>query len=128
MVGSNEMTPLCLFVETWLQEHETNGSSLFSNAGLPNALYTQLKRGSSPRPNTLRALADEMKVPRGRLFMLAGYCDETDLTIIDPDPEIEEAVEHLKRIHGSQHWSLVMRILSETSSYVSQEDSQVSQG
>lgn len=106
----NTLTPLARLVEDWLVAHNTNGAKLFELAELPNALYTQIKRGSSPRPDTIRALSEAMHVPRGRLFQAAGYADSEDLWIVDPDPEMEELFSIWKKISPEKK-PLMMKLL-----------------
>ena len=83
-------TPLAGYILSWVNANHTNGSWLFTQAALPPSLFTQLKRGSTPRPDTLRRLAAVMDVPKRRLFELAGYIDqdefdEDEIDIADPE-------------------------------------------
>ncbi|MAZ56539.1 hypothetical protein CL653_02005 [bacterium] len=109
-----------MMVEDWLNANNTNGSALFKKATLPNALYTQLKRGSEPRPTTIRKLADAMGIPRGRLFMAAGYCDEEDLWIVDKDPVIEKLFLYWKNVPDSKK-DLMLHIMRTASEHEIEE-------
>jgi len=111
-------TPIFAFIEDWIETHRKErpnsdiktGSKLFEKAGLPNALFTQMRNGSEPRQKTIRALASAMNVPRARLFRLAGYIDDEDLIVQNPDPLVEEAVLLIKQIHPD-NVQLLMTIL-----------------
>jgi len=122
-------TPIYEFVQTWLDENDINGSSLFRKAGLSNALFTQMKRGSSPTQKTIRALAEAMSIGRGWLFLHAGYIDEEDLIVQDTDPEIEKVITLWKQVRSgsSQNRDLVMQVLETSASYAMKEGSQFSE-
>lgn len=77
-------------VEKWLDEHRITWETVLLRGGLNKSIGTDIRKGSTPRPITLRKLADSMGMPRRRLFELAGYLDPTDLAedtvrIADPD-------------------------------------------
>ena len=79
------------FVDEWLRAHETNWESLRKQAGVSAPVGTDIRRGSTPRPETLRKLAHAMDVPLRTLYVLAGHIDasEFDSDEIDiTDPEI----------------------------------------
>jgi len=78
------------FVEKWLKEHNLTWEAVLLRGGLNKSIGTDLRKGSTPRPDTLRKLADSMGLPRRRLFELAGYLEPTDAPedtarISDPD-------------------------------------------
>ena len=114
------LTPLCTMVESWLDDNNTNGSALFKKADLPNALYTQLKRGSEPQPKTIRKLADAMNIPRGRLFKAAGYANDEALWVVDRDPVIEEIFLYWQKIPESKK-DLMLHLLKTASEYETEE-------
>ncbi len=122
-------TPIFAFVQKWLKDNDTNGSSLFRSAGLSNALYTQMKRGSTPAQKTIRALADQMQVGRGWLNLHAGYIDEDDLVVQDKDPEIERVISLWKKVRSGsrENRDLVMQVLETSASYATKEGLQVSE-
>ncbi len=79
------------FVDEWLRANGTNWEGLRKQAGVSAPVGTDIRRGSTPRPETLRKLADAMDVPLRTLYVLAGYidADEFDSDEIDiTDPEI----------------------------------------
>ena len=79
------------YVDEWLRANGTNWESLRKQAGVSAPVGTDIRRGSTPRPETLRKLADAMDVPLRKLYVLAGYIDasEFDIDEIDiADPEI----------------------------------------
>lgn len=87
----NYSSPLHRFIEEWIASRHTNWDWLTTQAGVQGSLGTGLKRGSTPRPETLRKLASTMEVPRRKLFELAGYLEPEDLepeNIEIDDPEI----------------------------------------
>ena len=78
------------FVDEWLRAHGTNWESLRKQAGVSAPVGTDIRRGSTPRPETLRKLADAMDVPLRTLYILAGYIDASefegdDIDIADPE-------------------------------------------
>ena len=50
------------FVDEWLRAHGTNWEGLRKQAGVSAPVGTDIRRGSTPRPETLRKLADAMEV------------------------------------------------------------------
>ena len=79
------------FVDEWLRAHETNWESLRKQAGVSAPVGTDIRRGSKPRPETLRKLADAMDVPLRTLYIMAGYIDASEFEgneIDIADPEI----------------------------------------
>jgi hypothetical protein len=78
------------FVEKWLKENNLTWEAVLLRGGLNKSIGTDLRKGSTPRPVTLRKLADSMGIPRRRLFEVAGYLDAADtpedtVRISDPD-------------------------------------------
>ena len=79
------------FVDEWLRANGTNWESLRKQAGVSAPVGTDIRRGSTPRPETLRKLADAMDVPLRTLYILAGYIDASEFEgdeIDIADPEI----------------------------------------
>lgn len=79
------------FVDEWLRAQGTNWESLRKQAGVSAPVGTDIRRGSTPRPETLRKLADAMDVPLRTLYILAGYIDASEFEgdeIDIADPEI----------------------------------------
>lgn len=79
------------FVDEWLRAHGTNWEGLRKQAGVSAPVGTDIRRGSTPRPETLRKLADAMDVPLRTLYILAGYIDASEFEgdeIDIADPEI----------------------------------------
>ena len=76
-----EETNLIDLIELYLKENETTDVSLFRRSGLAHSVFTSLKKGMIPEPETVRRLADAMSLSRGRLFFLSGYLQETDLRL-----------------------------------------------
>ena len=79
------------FVDEWLRAHGTNWESLRKQAGVSAPVGTDIRRGSTPRPETLRKLAEAMDVPLRSLYILAGYIDASEFEgdeIDIADPEI----------------------------------------
>ena len=68
------------FIEEWIIDQGTTWSWLLKNAGVSPPVGSDVRRGSTPRPETLRRIAGIMGVPQGRLFALAGYISDKDLT------------------------------------------------
>lgn len=79
--NNSEQKPLYEFIQEWLRENNTTWDWLVKTSKAPGGVGTRLKNGSMPEPPTIRKLADAMRVPRGRLFLLAGYLKEEDLQI-----------------------------------------------
>ena len=78
------------YVDEWLRAHGTNWESLRKQAGVSAPVGTDIRRGSTPRPETLRKLADAMDVPLRTLYVLAGYIDASEfegdeIDIADPE-------------------------------------------
>lgn len=73
-------SPLHRFIEEWIIDQGTTWSWLLKNAGVSLPVGSDVRRGSTPRPETLRCIAGVMGVPQGRLFALAGYIRDEDLT------------------------------------------------
>ena len=67
------------FVDEWLRAHNTNWETLRKKAGVSAPVGTDIRRGSTPRPATLRKLADAMDVPLRTLYELSGYVDPVEL-------------------------------------------------
>ncbi len=86
----NYSSPLHEFIAKWIATHDTTWQRLFTQATIANAVSTQVRRGSTPRPGTRRKLADAMGVPRRKLFEVAGYVrpeelEPEDIEITDPE-------------------------------------------
>ena len=78
------------FVEEWLRANGTNWEGLRKQAGVSAPVGTDIRRGSTPRPETLRKLAEAMDVPLRTLYILAGYIDASEfegdeIDISDPE-------------------------------------------
>ena len=89
-VSDSYTSPLHQFIEEWLTRQGTNWEWLISNSDLPKGTSTGIRKGSTPRPATLRKLSDAMGIPRRKLFELAGYVKPEELEpenfdIDDPD-------------------------------------------
>ncbi len=119
-------TPIFEFIQGWIKENGTTGSRLFDQAGLSTALYTQMRKGSSPHQNTLRALAQAMGVKIGWLNLHAGNIEEDDLVVLDRDPEIEKIVSLWEKI-SPRNKPLVMQLLETSAADGEREAQQVSE-
>ena len=89
MIDGGE-TRLCDLIGLYLRENEMTAVSLFTRAGLTHSIFTTIKTGSMPEPETVRKLADTMNLSRGRLFFLSGYLQKNDLRLtyeLSPDDE-----------------------------------------
>ena len=89
-VSGEYSSPLHEYIARWIAARDTTWQRLFTQAGIANAGSTQVRRGSTPRPGTLRKLADAMGVPRRKLFEVAGYVrpeelEPEDIEISDPE-------------------------------------------
>ena len=89
--GEGYSSELHKFIDRWVKVQNTTWEALFREAGVANASSTLVRRGSVPRPDTLRKLADAMGVPRRQLFEMTGYvtAEELEPEEIDiDDPEL----------------------------------------
>ena len=89
MIDGGE-TRLGDLIGLYLEENEATAQSLFKRAGLSHSIFTTIKSGSMPTPETVRKLAKAMDLSRGRLFFLSGYLQENDLRLtygLSPDDE-----------------------------------------
>ena len=72
-----------------MRANSSTYEKLLKKAGVAVSVGTDIRRGSSPRPDTLRRVAEAMGVPRKRLFEIAGYIDPEDpkdrVDIADPE-------------------------------------------
>ena len=93
-------SPLHEFIDRWIATTNTTWEWLFKKAGVANASSTLLRRGSIPRPDTLRKLADAMDMPRRKLFELAEYVRPEELEPEDIDIEDPE----LRLFFGGNEW------------------------
>ena len=78
------------FIDRWVQSRDTTWDWLLKTAGVPGSAGTNIRRGSTPQPKTLRNLAAAMGVPRRKLFEFAGYVlpeelEPEDIQIDDPE-------------------------------------------
>ena len=67
------------FIDEWLRAHDTNWEKLRKQAGVSAPVGTDIRRGSTPRPETLRKLSEAMDVPLRTLYELAGYVERGEL-------------------------------------------------
>lgn len=84
------------FVQGWIVDRNTTWDWLMTQAGLPKSTGTTIRKGSEPRPATLRKLAAAMGVTRRRMFEVAGYVlpHELEPQLFDiSDPEIRMFLE-----------------------------------
>lgn len=94
-IGDRQTENLAEFVERWIAERGTTAKWLADRAGIPHSTFTEIKRGRTPRPETIRRLADAMRVPRSKLFILADYLTQEDIVYASPaplPPDVEELV------------------------------------
>ena len=87
---NNYASEIHRYVEEWLRANGTNWESLRKQAGVSAPVGTDIRRGSTPRPETLRKLADAMDVPLRTLYVMAGYIDASEfegdeIDIADPE-------------------------------------------
>ena len=66
-------------IDQWVRQRNTTWEWLFKAAGVSPPVGTDIRRGSTPRPETLRKLAKAMGLPRTQLFEAAGYVDAEDI-------------------------------------------------
>jgi hypothetical protein len=67
------------FIDEWLRANETNWETLRKDAGVSAPVGTDIRRGSTPRPDTLRRLSEAMGVPIRVLYELSGYVERGEL-------------------------------------------------
>jgi hypothetical protein len=67
------------FIDEWLRANETNWETLRKEAGVSAPVGTDIRRGSTPRPDTLRRLSEAMSVPIRVLYELSGYVERGEL-------------------------------------------------
>ena len=90
--------------------------TLFKDAKITNSIGTKIRKGSTPRPDTLRNLAKAMNVSRGTMFQLAGYVDAEDMQ--GPKFEVEdEEVALLFRKIAPDRKQLMKRLLETAARY-----------
>lgn len=78
-MAQSDHETLASFIDRWVEQHQTTVKALCDGAGLPHSIFTQLRKGATPRPETLRKVAKAMDLPAVKLFLLAGYLTENDL-------------------------------------------------
>lgn len=79
MTGVDYRSKLHEFMARWVDAQMTTWDSLCKRARVSPSVGTDIKRGSTPRPDTLRRFAKAMGVPRRTLFELVGYTTEEDM-------------------------------------------------
>ena len=67
------------FIDEWLRANGTNWETLRKEAGVSAPVGTDIRRGSTPRPDTLRRLSEAMRVPIRVLYELSGYVERGEL-------------------------------------------------
>ena len=58
------------FIDEWLKANRTNWEALRKEAGVSAPVGTDIRRGSTPRPDTLKRLSEAMRVPIRELYEL----------------------------------------------------------
>ena len=80
------------FIDEWLKANGTNWETLRKEAGVSAPVGTDIRRGSTPRPDTLKRLSEAMRVPIRELYELSGYVERGELdpveTPVSDDSEI----------------------------------------
>ncbi len=76
-------------IERWVRANNSTYEKLLRQAGVAVSVGTDIRRGSSPRAETLRKLAEVMGVSPKRLFEATGYMEKEDagdkVDITDPE-------------------------------------------
>jgi hypothetical protein len=67
------------FIDEWLRANDTNWETLRKQAGVSAPVGTDIRRGSTPRPDTLKRLSEAMRVPIRELYELSGYVERGEL-------------------------------------------------
>ena len=111
---ASQLTPLAQFIEDWCTANGKSASSLFTDAGFSNALWSSTRKGSIPWPSNLKKLQVVMNVPLKTLMLLAGYAEESDYGSSDDWAELtQEEINFLtlyRRI-PEENRSLALRLL-----------------
>jgi len=76
------------FIDEWLKANGTNWETLRKEAGVSAPVGTDIRRGSTPRPDTLKRLSEAMRVPIRELYELSGYVERGELDPVEtPVPD-----------------------------------------
>lgn len=67
------------FIDEWLRANTTNWETLRKEAGVSAPVGTDIRRGSTPRPDTLKRLSEAMHVPIRVMYELSGYVERGEL-------------------------------------------------
>ncbi len=71
-------------VSSWCEVRGMTWATLFGQAGLSEAVGTDIRRGSKPREDTLRKLSIAMGLPLRDLLKSAGY-DDAQISRLDQE-------------------------------------------
>ena len=85
----NKTETLDSFIRGFAEARNTTIQKIFARAGVTHSTFTQIRKGVTPRSDTIRKLAKAMDMPPTKLFLLAGYLQEADLQRV-PELELEE--------------------------------------
>lgn len=86
------------FIEQWIKARNTTWEWLFKRAGVPRSVGTRIRQGGTPRPETLRRLAEAVGVSRRKLFELAGYVNAEDLEPTGLSEEEEQVLDLYRQL------------------------------
>ena len=76
------------FINEWLTANGTNWEIMSKTAGVSAPVGTDIRKGSTPRPDTLKRLSEAMRVPIRELYELSGYVERGELDPVDvPVPD-----------------------------------------
>ena len=80
MLVATYASALHQLIDNWVRARNTTWDWLFKAAGVSGSVGTDIKRGATPRPETLRRLSRPMTgVAFSRLLEVAGYAQATEL-------------------------------------------------
>ena len=111
---------LCETIEHWLESNRLTWKALLTKANLTGPVGTDIRNGSTPRPETLRKLAEAMEVAPQWLFKKVGYISEEEtgteaLRIDDPALELFFQGEWHKLTQA--HRDFIRRLILEAKNY-----------
>ena len=76
------------FIDECLKANGTNWETLSKEAGVSAPVGTDIRRGSTPRPDTLKRLSEAMRVPIRELYELSRYVERGELDPVEtPVPD-----------------------------------------
>ena len=76
------------FINEWLTANGTNWEILSKTAGVSAPVGTDIRKGSTPRPDTLKRLSEARRAPIRELHELSGYVERGKLGAVEvPVPD-----------------------------------------